>query len=856
MKVTKEKTDTPYTPMMQQYLRIKENHPDMLLFYRMGDFYELFFSDAQKAAKLLDITLTSRGQSAGQSIPMAGVPYHAVENYLSRLIKMGESVVICEQVGDPATSKGPVERKVSRIITPGTVSDEALLDHRRDNFILAIHQLEQYGIAYLDVSSGRFTILTVPSLEDLQTELERLKPSEILINEAYNLHHKLNLPGIRLRPPWEFDLSTATKLLTEQFHTQDLQGFGFSQQHTIALCAAGCLLQYAKYTQRQALPHIQTLKIENRDESVIIDSASQRNLELTQNLNGGRENTLLAILDSTITPMGSRLLARWLTGPIRDQTVLTKRQQAISQLLEDHQFHALRELLEPVGDIERIVTRVALKTARPRDLAHLRNALSILPTLKRHLIPLELSFRIKEIHEHILEFKNLHELLARAVVENPPVVLREGGVIAEKYDSELDELRSLSEDCSDYLVALETREKERTGISTLKVGYNRIHGFYIEISRGQSDLAPSDYIRRQTIKNAERYITPELKSFEEKVLNSKSKALAKEKLLYDSLLEKILQDLCPLQHLASALSELDVLCNLAYAAVNLNLNCPIFSAEPGINICKGRHLVIEHVSKDPFIPNDVQLDPSKKIVLITGPNMGGKSTYMRQIALIVLLAYMGSYVPAEKALLGPIDRIFTRIGAADDLASGKSTFMVEMTETANILNNATQNSLILLDEVGRGTSTFDGLSLAWGCAAYIAEKINAFTLFATHYFELTALPQKYPTIRNIHLSAIEHNNKIIFMHNVQEGPASQSYGLQVAQLAGVPATVIQMAKNKLFELESHSHTSPSPPQQLKLFNETSKEQLMLDRIKTLNPDEITAFDALKILYELKGLSKG
>lgn len=848
----KKEQQVQHTPMMQQYLRIKADYPDTLMFYRMGDFYELFFEDAQKAARLLDITLTARGHSAGQAIPMAGVPFHAVENYLSRLIKQGESVVICEQVGDPQASKGPVERKVTRIITPGTVSDEALLDDKRDNFVVAIHEVaNQYGFAYLEVASGRFAIQVLTNQEALFSELERLKPAELLVNENSLVHEFLNVKGLRTRPEWEFDLTISQQLLIEQLNTQDLQGFGVVTQHEIALCAAGCLLQYVKYTHRQALPHIHELKIESRDHSVIIDANSQRNLELTTNMAGGRENTLLHLLDSTKTAMGARLLGRWLTRPIRSHEIINDRQEAIKALQQNCYFEKLQQPLAEVGDIERILSRIALKTARPRDLSQLRQALCLLPGIKALLNSVLHSNLLSTLNDNIIDFQHLESLLVSAIVECPPAIIRDGGVIADKYDQELDELRSLSIDCSQFLIDLEIREKQRTGISTLKVGFNRIHGFYIEISKGQSNQAPDDYIRRQTIKNAERYITPELKVFEERVLNSRSKALAREKYLYDELLELIGRDLKPLQNLAESLATLDVLCNLAERATSLNFICPILSTSSGIHIENGRHPVVEQVSKDAFIANGLALDEMQKMLIITGPNMGGKSTYMRQTALIVLLAYIGSFVPASKATIGPIDRIFTRIGAADDLASGKSTFMVEMNEAAIILHNASASSLILLDEIGRGTSTFDGLSLAWACAAYIAEKINAYTLFATHYFELTTLPEFYSCIRNIHLSAIEHDDKIVFMHKVQQGPASKSYGLQVAELAGVPKAVIHLARQKLSELENAPVKTSKETPQLPLFVENKPP--VIEVLEKINPDNLSPKEALSMLYELKEL---
>jgi DNA mismatch repair protein MutS len=850
MNGTKEQQSNSHTPMMQQYLRIKAEYPDTLVFYRMGDFYELFFEDAQKAARLLDITLTSRGQSSGNPIPMAGVPYHAVENYLNRLIKAGESIVICEQVGDPSLSKGPVERKVTRIITPGTVSDEIFLEDKKDNFLASIYEAQgKYGLAYLDLTSGRFAIQLGLSEESISSEVERLQPSEILVNESSNLSAKLTSKALRPRPEWEFDLSIAKTKLCEQFNTKDLSGFGVTSSYDLSLCAAGCLLQYIKYTQKQALPHLRELKLENPADGIIIDAASQRNLELIKNLSGTKENTLLFIFDQTETPMGSRLLSRWLTRPVRNQEILIRRQEAIECLLVGRKYEPIQICLASIGDIERIMSRIALKTARPRDLTQLRDTLKIIPQLKQELAQIKESELLKQLLFNIQDFNDLLELLSKALVECPPAIIRDGGVMAVGYDKELDELRTLSEDCSQFLVDLEVREKQRTGISTLKVGFNRVHGFYIEISKGQAAQAPPDYIRRQTIKNAERYITPELKTFEEKVLNSRTKALAREKYLYEELLEIIGRDLIPIQAMSQAIAKVDVLSNLAERAITLNLTRPTLSAEPEIKIQQGRHPVIEHVSQEPFIANDLQLTENQKMLIITGPNMGGKSTYMRQTALIVLLAYIGSFVPAQQATIGPIDRIFTRIGASDDLASGKSTFMVEMTEAANILHNATSSSLILLDELGRGTSTFDGLSLAWATAAYISDKIKAYTLFATHYFELTSLTQIYPTIQNIHLRALEHEDKIVFIHQVQQGPASQSYGLQVASLAGVPKQVIAQAKQKLSELEQQSISQPQP-KQLKLF-ETSTHSAVKQILETINPDEMTPREALEIIYKLK-----
>jgi DNA mismatch repair protein MutS len=790
-----------HTPMMQQYLRIKADHVDKLVFYRMGDFYELFFDDAKKAAKILDITLTKRGQSNGEPIPMAGIPYHAAENYLSKLIKAGESIAICEQIGDPATSKGPVERQVVRIVTPGTVTDEAFLDDKRDNLLIAIHRKQlQFGLASLDLSSGRFSLQELPSEESLLSELERLKPAEILISEENSSDPIFkNRSGIRKRGEWEFSLETAKQLLLSHFKTQDLSGFG-CEEFPLGLMAAGALMHYARETQRAALPHVRSLRVERSEDNLVLDAATRRNLELDTNLQGGIDHTLSSVIDRTSTTMGSRLLRRWLNQPLRDRNILTQRQQIISGFLQNRAYLELQEYLRDIGDIERILARVALKSARPRDLVQLRLAIRVFPHIKNYLSNFTVP-RIQSLANKIYIFEELLFTLNKALIDNPPMLIRDGGVIAEGYNPELDELRMLSENANQYLIDLETRERERTNISTLKVGYNRVHGYYIEISAAQSKNAPIEYQRRQTLKNAERYITPELKQFEDKVLSAKSKALTLEKFLYDDLLEKILKDLSQLQDTAAVIAGVDVSCNFAERAETLHWTCPELTQNTELKIESGRHPVIEFTQQNPFVPNDIVLLPDRRMLIITGPNMGGKSTYMRQTALITLLAHIGSFVPAKKAVIGNIDRIFTRIGASDDLASGRSTFMVEMTETANILHNATENSLVLMDEIGRGTSTFDGLSLAWSCAKYLAENIKAFTLFATHYFELTSLPEECQGIFNIHLDAVEHGDHIVFLHAVQEGPASKSYGLQVAQLAGIPKAVIDKAKEKLLTLE-------------------------------------------------------
>ncbi len=854
------------TPMMQQFSRIKAQHKNNLLFYRMGDFYELFFDDAKNAAAILGITLTARGKSDGEPIPMCGIPYHAADRYLAKLVEAGVSVAICEQIGDPATSKGPVERQVVRVITPGTVSDEALMDAGRENGLLAISRKAGgnsddpgYGIALMNISSGRFVLSEVTNTQSLLDEIERIKPAEILIEDSLTSAHQLiSHPAKQKCPSWEFDVQNAIKILTEHFNTRDLSAFD-CMDVPAAIAAAGCLIQYARETQQSSLPHIQTLKVEHLSDSVILDAASRRNLEIDTNLTGGKTNTLLSVLDTTSTAMGSRLLSRWLNRPLRCHKALTSRQQITAALMENYHFEALRDLFKNFGDLERILARLGLRSARPRDLAVLRDSLFLLPELQEQLGQLK-SSPLALVAKTIGEFPEQVERLQLALEENPPVVIREGGVIASGYDEELDELRNLSSNAGQFLIDLEIKEKQRTGISTLKVGYNRVHGYYIEVSKSQASIEfPAEYIRRQTLKNAERFITPELKEFEDKVLSAKGKSLAREKQLYDELLETLAGPLNLLQESAQAIAELDVLLSFAERAVNLNYCCPTLSDTTGISIVGGRHPVVEQVSSDSFVGNDVALDNESRMLIITGPNMGGKSTYMRQTALIVLLSLCGSYVPAKSAKLGPIDRIFTRIGSSDDLAGGRSTFMVEMTETANILHNASANSLVLMDEIGRGTSTFDGLSLAWAAAVFIAQEIKAYTLFATHYFELTSLPENYSSIRNVHLDAIEHGNGIVFLHAVKSGPANQSYGLQVAQLAGIPSSVIASARQKLTQLESESEAFEANPKdslqpfQSEMFD--AQPHPAVEFLERLDPDEISAKEALSILYELKKKTK-
>ncbi|TPD54255.1 MAG: DNA mismatch repair protein MutS [Thalassolituus maritimus] len=852
-----------HTPMMQQYFKIKSEFPDTLLFYRMGDFYELFYDDAKRAAQILDITLTARGQSGGQPIPMAGVPFHAAENYIAKLVKNGVSVAIAEQVGDPATSKGPVERKVVRILTPGTLTDEALLDEHQDNLLVSVcsHQ-QRHGIAVLEISSGRFSVFEVDGEDALLAEIERLRPAELLLPEDQIFPDAVaNRAGATQQAPWHYESDTALRLLTTQLKTRDLRGFGCEGMKT-AIRAAGALLNYAQETQRNSLPHIRSLTVEQPDDAIIIDPASRRNLEIDINQKGDGIYTLAWVLDKTATAMGSRLLRRWLNRPLRDHSILGLRQNLIAQCLQQYAHEDLHQHMKQVGDIERILSRVALGSARPRDLARLRDALAVIPNIRQRLSELEAPLGA-DICERAPEFPQWVSRLQAAIIDNPPVVIRDGGVIAEGYDAELDELRSLSENAGDYLVKLEERERERTGISTLKVGYNRVHGYYIEISKAQSESAPTEYIRRQTLKNAERFITPELKEFEDKALSAKARALSREKMLYDALLTDLAEDLIPLQVAAAALSELDVLTCLAERAETLRFNAPELVDESVVDIRQGRHPVVESLITDPFVANDTSLDGERRMQIITGPNMGGKSTYMRQVALITLLAHIGSYVPAEFCKLGPIDRIFTRMGSADDVAGGRSTFMVEMTETANILHNATRDSLVLMDEVGRGTSTFDGLSLAWAAAAHLAENTEAFTLFATHYFEMTALPEQYSNTINVHLKATEHDERIIFLHSVEEGPANQSYGLQVAQLAGVPPAVIANARQQLSQLEQQTspvtpvvtaktgRSAEPAPMQSDLF--ASGPGPAEEALAKVNPDDLTPRQALELVYALKDL---
>ena len=842
-----------HTPMMRQFLAIKEAHPDELLFYRMGDFYELFYRDAEIAAPVLDITLTSRGKSAGEAIPMAGVPFHAAESYLAKLVRAGFSVAIAEQIGDPSESKGPVERRVVRVITPGTLTDESLLDASGDVLIVSVFRRQlSSGIAWMDLSSGRFLVTEVEGDEALSAELQRLSPAELLLPEDASIPVLADHVAIRRLASWQFDEDSARTQLNQHFQTRDLSGFGCGDL-SLAISAAGCLLDYVKDTQRNELPHLTSIHHERQSDAVILDAATRRNLEIDINLHGGEDSTLFSVYNSTVTAMGTRHLKRWLHRPVTVLSVLEDRLDAVSGLAQNYGFEITRQALKPISDLERILARVALRSSRPRDLTRLRDSLCALPAL-RAATPQD-SNLLQALQSDIGQYPELCELLNRALVESPPVVIRDGGVLAEGYDEELDNLRGISENAGEYLLDIEGREREATGLSTLKVGYNRVHGYYIEISRQQSDQAPDTYQRRQTLKNVERFITPELKQFEDKALSSRSRALAREKFLYEALVERIAEDLGPLQTTSRAICNLDVLACFAERADALSLSRPSFCEEAQLDISNGRHPVVEQLSDKPFIANNTLLNQHRRMLLITGPNMGGKSTYMRQNALIVLLAHCGAFVPADSVSLSLVDRIFTRIGSSDDLASGLSTFMVEMTETANILHNATEKSLVLMDEVGRGTSTFDGLSIAWASAVALAERVRALTFFATHYFELTALPKDHASMANVHLDATEYEDQVVFMHHIQEGPANRSFGLEVAKLAGVPMEVLLHARQKLGELESQQVIErPSDPVgQEDLFSTTTVNSPVLTVLSKIDPDHMSPKEALDALYTLKTL---
>ena len=842
-----------HTPMMQQYLALKAGYPDMLLFYRMGDFYELFHADAERAAKLLDITLTTRGASAGQPIRMAGVPFHAVEQYLARLVKLGESVAICEQVGDPATSKGPVERKVVRVVTPGTLTDSALLAATRDSLLVAACVVERTaGLAWLSLASGRLRVAEVPASR-LAAELERLQPAELLVPDDFDPPvTRANAPVKRIES-WQFDPSSAARELARQFGTADLSGYGV-EGLAAALGAAGALLSYARHTQQSALPHVTGLAVERESEFVQMDAHTRRNLEISETLSGAEFPTLASLLDRSATAMGSRRLRHWLHHPLRDTAVLARRHDGIEALVAVNsrvRHPDIARALSGWSDVERIAARVALGSARPRDLAGLRDTLATLPALHALLGSARMP-ALDRLADPLAPADDLHADLDAALREEPAAVVREGGVIADGFDRELDELRAIQSDCGSFLLEMEKRERERTGIANLRVEFNRVHGFFIEVTQGQLDKVPADYRRRQTMKNAERFITPELKAFEDKALAAGERALAREKELYEALLARLQGRLARLQEIAEAASELDALASLAAAAEALRLTRPAFTGEDLIEIAGGRHLVVESQVED-FIPNDASLSRSRQLLLITGPNMGGKSTYMRQVAQIALLAHCGAFVPASAATLGPIDRIFTRIGASDDLAGGRSTFMVEMTEAAAILNGATPRSLVLVDEIGRGTSTFDGLALAYAIARHLAERVRCYVLFATHYFELTQLAAELPNIANVHLDAVEHKDRIVFLHRLEPGPADKSYGIHVAHLAGIPKEVVRAARKHLAELETHLRPAGA---QADLFAATAPAAAagphpVLEELAGIDPDALTPREAQEALYRLK-----
>ena len=846
-----------YTPMMQQYLELKAQHADTLLFYRMGDFYELFFEDAEKAARLLDITLTARGQAGGEPIKMAGVPFHALEQYLARLVKLGESVVIAEQIGEPGATKGPMERAVSRIVTPGTLTDAALLDERKDALLLAVHlHRGTLGLAWLNLANGDFRVMECPA-EQLQSQFERLHPAEVLAPDGLDLPLLEQMsPVLRRLADWQFDSETGERLLTAHFGTRDLAGFG-ADGLNVGLAAAAALFDYARTTQRQTLAHVTGLTVEHEAAWLRMDAATRRNLELTETLRGEPSPTLLSLLDGCITTMGSRWLRHALHHPLRDRDEAARRQAAVAEFVGDGEGRRAtdtRTALRGMADIDRITARIALRSARPRDLSALRDSVQRLPQLRDALGAAEAGMLVS-LSADLEQPAAASELLQAAVAPEPAVAVRDGGVIADGYDAELDELRSIQNNCGEFLLELEARERERTGIATLKVEFNRVHGFYIEVGRTHSERVPDDYRRRQTLKNAERYVTPELKAFEDKALSAQERALAREKALYEAILDSLAHHIPALQRIARALACLDGLAALADVALRHGYVRPVFSSRPGLEIVRGRHPVIERQVEN-FIANDCALSSARRMLMITGPNMGGKSTYMRQVAHIVLLAHIGSFVPAQAATIGPVDAIFTRIGASDDLASGRSTFMVEMTEAATILHGASENSLVLMDEIGRGTSTFDGLALAFAIARHLLDKNRCLTLFATHYFELTRLHTDYPECANVHLEAVEHGHRIVFLHAVEDGPANQSYGIEVAALAGVPGAVIRDARRRLRALENREVGTGAQPD---LFTEVVESEPAplshpaLSALSDIDPDNLTPRDALEQLYALRRL---
>ena len=858
-----------HTPVMAQYLRIKAEHPDAIVFFRMGDFYEVFFDDARKANALLDITLTTRGQSAGAPVVMAGVPVNALEAYLAKLIRLGEAVAIAEQVGDVATSKGPVERKVVRVVTPGTVTDSELLADKQDAVLLAVAQQgKTYGLAWLSMTQGQI-VLTECTERELPSWLARLAAAEVLVDRERQPAAVLAARApITNRPSWQFDAPLGSRKLCEQLGVASLAGFN-AQQFTAAHAAAAALLSYAEHTQGQALAHVKTLMVQRSGDLLDLPPATQRNLELTLTLRGETTPTLLSLLDSCRTGMGSRALRHWLLHPRRDRAEALARHEAIAALLQDSPetlLDGLRNGLRGLADVERIAARVALRQVRPRELASLRATLQALPALRQTVPPG--SALLNELAQGLLASPHIEELLSRAVAAEPAVLVRDGGVIADGFDAELDELRGIQTNCDAFLLDLETRERARTGIPNLRVQFNRVHGFYIEVTQGQVDKVPADYLRRQTLKNAERYITPELKTFEDKALSAQERSLAREKMLFELVLDQLTEALQELTALGRALASLDALSSLAERATTLGWCRPEFVKQPCIDFTAGRHPVVEQRLRETgageFMANDCRLDARTRMLMITGPNMGGKSTFMRQVALISLLAAMGSYVPASSCRLGPMDAIHTRIGAADDLANAQSTFMLEMTEGAAILHSATDQSLVLMDEIGRGTSTFDGLALAGAIASHLHDKSHSFTLFATHYFELTEFPTQHKQAINCHVGAVESGDTIVFLHEIQPGPASRSYGVQVARLAGMPASLVRQARATLEALEAKASAGDA---QIDLFAAPPVQEWLppaavhpatsplLLAMNDVNPDNLSPREALELIYRLKALSK-
>jgi DNA mismatch repair protein MutS len=865
--------------MMQQYLALKAGHPNTLLLYRMGDFYELFFDDAEKAARLLDITLTRRGQSAGQPVVMAGVPFHSVETYLARLIKLGESVAICEQVGE-VTGKGPVERKVLRVVTPGTLTDAELMSDKNEAILLSLHQgpRNTCGLAWLSVTQGLVSLAEC-AVDDLTTWVARVAPSEVIYGAGVTPGFEQRLKDLRLRPglaaplslcirpEWQFDGKLGQSKLKELLKAASLSAWN-AQDLPLAHAAASGLLAYAEHTQGRALTHVHGVRVQRDDELIGLSPVTRRNLELTQTLRGEESPTLFSLLDTCQTGMGSRMLKQWLLQPERERSQAQLRLDAVAVLRGDatlvssagptaNLWQKLRQHIKGSSDVERITARIALQQVRPRELVGLLQTLQKVELITSIICRPEPCFSL--IIQDLSPPAACAALLAGAIAQEPAALVRDGGVIASGFDAELDELRAIQTNCDAFLLDLETRERARTGIANLRVQYNKVHGFFIEVTQGQVDKVPDDYRRRQTLKNAERFITPELKAFEDKALSAQERALAREKWLYEQLLERLQPHVPVLTRVARALATLDVLCALAERSLTLDWCAPQFVKEPCIDIDAGRHPVVQmrlnETSSGNFIANDTRLGPKTRMQIITGPNMGGKSTYMRQIAVIVLLASIGSYVPAAACRLGPIDAIHTRIGAADDLANAQSTFMLEMVEAAQILHTATANSLVLMDEIGRGTSTFDGLALAGAIASQLHDKTKAFTLFATHYFELTEFPAQHHQAVNVHVSAVESGQDVVFLHQIEPGPASKSYGIQVARLAGMPAALVNQARQTLNALEAqaiHARAQVdlfAPPPDVEPAAASAVDKALAD----IDPDHLSPRDALELLYRLKKL---